>query len=102
MLPHPPGSAKHPYDAAVNDLGVIADEDGPAPVCLPLTSKPQLRLSVRAGEGMRAVTLAKLRQVLDASVKGDAEHLGFDTVGFIRWHYDANGAVDQVTGWWTP
>jgi hypothetical protein len=97
--------AKHPNDAAVNDLGVIADEDGPSLVCVPLSSKPTIRLSANPhdqGFRLQVGTLDQLRHVLADSEYGRGAPTWFADAFFYRWDYDAKGAVDRVTAFWTP
>jgi hypothetical protein len=97
--------AKHPKDAAINDLGVIADQDGPALVCLPLSSKPTIRLSVNPhdqGVRLQAGTLDQLRHVLTDHSYGAGAPTWLASAFFYRWHYDAKGAVDRITSFWTP
>jgi hypothetical protein len=98
--------AKHPDDASNNDLPVIADMDGPALVCLPLSKKPTIRLSVNphgVGIGLHAATLDQLRHELaDPTGYGTGAPTWFTSAFYYRWHYDGKGAVDQVTAFWTP
>lgn len=97
--------AKHPDDASNNDLPVIADEDGPALVCLPLSGKPTVRLSVSPhGQGVqyRAGTVDQLRHLLADPTYGAGSPTWYARAFFYRWHYDIKGEVDRVTAWWTP
>jgi hypothetical protein len=99
--------ARHPDDASMNDLPVIADEDGPRLLCLPLAAQPAIQLTIEPPDGqgiqLHAATLSQLSRLLaDPLEYGRGAPTWFMDVSFYRWHYDKSGNIDRVTSFWTP